>query len=136
MNESDILAARQDGKTDLGFAVTRVTLSLRQLGAEPHTKEVGREEVYYRHRLRSARRDDGRRGVSRRESAAGAPLARVRGPDGRAVRRTAAAGPWTRHLLLRSGAVRLRAAACAHGAQHSVRGDCPGADSTTGRRSD
>ena len=26
--------------------LTRVTLSLRQLGAEPHTKEVGRAEVY------------------------------------------------------------------------------------------
>src|ERR1041385_8924471 len=28
--------------------LTRVTLSLRQLGAEPHTKEVGRDEVYNR----------------------------------------------------------------------------------------
>src|SRR5580765_3723333 len=53
--------ARPYGKTDLGFAMTRVTLSLRQLGAEPHTKEVGRDAVYYSHRLRSARRDDGGR---------------------------------------------------------------------------
>src|SRR5438876_7958478 len=29
--------------------LTQVTLSLRQLGAEPHTKEVGRDEVYYHH---------------------------------------------------------------------------------------
>src|ERR671913_2624821 len=31
--------------------LTRVTLSLRQLGAEPHTKEVGRDEVYNHHYL-------------------------------------------------------------------------------------
>ena len=43
--------------------LTRVTLSLRQLGAEPHTKEVGRDEVYYCHCLRSARGDDGRCGL-------------------------------------------------------------------------
>src|SRR5262245_21769180 len=31
--------------------LTRVTLSLRQLGAEPHTKEVGHAAVYNHHRV-------------------------------------------------------------------------------------
>jgi len=44
--------------------LTRVTLSLRQLGAEPHTKEVGRDEVYNHHRFRSARGDNRGRGVN------------------------------------------------------------------------
>src|SRR4029434_8179425 len=43
--------------------LTRVTLSLRQLGAEPHTKEAGRHEVYNHHCLRSARGHDGGGGV-------------------------------------------------------------------------
>src|SRR6476659_5111595 len=64
--------ARPYGKTDLGFALTRVTLSLRQLGAEPHTKEVGHVAVYNHHRFRSARRDDGRRRLVAEPSDAGA----------------------------------------------------------------
>src|SRR4026208_177029 len=47
-----------------GLHLTRVTLSLRQLGAEPHTKEVGRAEVYNHHCLRSARGHDGRRDLT------------------------------------------------------------------------
>jgi hypothetical protein len=31
--------------------LTRVTLCLRQLRAEPHTKEVGHDGVYYHRRL-------------------------------------------------------------------------------------
>ena len=69
---------RLNGKTDLGFALTRVTLSLRQLRAEPHTKEVGHDAVYYYHCLRSARRDDGGRGVAAGPADAGAAPADVR----------------------------------------------------------
>jgi hypothetical protein len=43
--------------------LTRITLSLRQPGAEPHTKEVGRDEVYNHHCFRSARGDDHGRGL-------------------------------------------------------------------------
>jgi hypothetical protein len=53
--------------------LTRVTLSLRQLGAEPHTKEVGRDEVYNHHCLRSARGHHGGRGVVAGSADAGAP---------------------------------------------------------------
>src|SRR5207237_4592765 len=58
--------------------LTRVTLSLRQLGAEPHTKEVGRGKVYYCHCVRSARSDDGRCGPVAGPSDAGVAYARVR----------------------------------------------------------
>src|SRR5262245_16635031 len=57
--------------------LTRVTLSLRQLGAEPHTKEVGRDEVYNHHCLRSARGHDGRGGVVAGAPDAGAAYAGV-----------------------------------------------------------
>jgi hypothetical protein len=58
--------------------LTRVTLSLRQLGAEPHTKEVGRDEVYNHHCLRSARRHDGSRGLIPWVPHAGASYAEFR----------------------------------------------------------
>src|SRR5437868_8857264 len=45
----------------LALHLTRVTLSPRQLGVEPHTKEVGRAAVYNHPCLRSARRDYRRR---------------------------------------------------------------------------
>src|SRR5206468_11160172 len=67
--------------------LARVTLSLRQLGAEPHTKEVGRYEVYYRHRLRSARSHDGRRGLTARAADAGASSAHVRQSHDSEIRR-------------------------------------------------
>lgn len=58
--------------------LTRVTLSLRELGAEPHTKEVGRDAVYNHHCFRSARGDDGGRGLGVGRARAGAPRADVR----------------------------------------------------------
>ena len=57
--------------------LTRVTLSLRQLGAEPHTKEVGRDAVYNHHCLRSARGHDGGGGAVAGPADAGAPSADV-----------------------------------------------------------
>src|ERR1700748_3622737 len=39
--------------------LTGATLSLRLLGAEPHAKEVGYDEGYDRHRVRSALRNGG-----------------------------------------------------------------------------
>ena len=95
--------------------LTRVTLSLRQLGAEPHTKGVGRGEVYDRHCLRSARGDDGSRGAIARTADPGASHVELRFRNDPALRRTPA--PRLRHaLLLPSRAVRLRAAARAHDA--------------------
>src|SRR5579872_5120180 len=99
-------ATRPYGKTDLGFAMTRVTLSLRQLGAEPHTKEVGRDAVYNHHRLRSACRDDGGRRLVAAPPHAGAPLGDVGHRHDRALRR-APASTGRGALLLRSRAVRL-----------------------------
>jgi DNA replication protein DnaC len=57
--------------------LTRVTLSLQQRGAEPHTKEVGRDEVYNHHCFRSARGDDHGRGLIARAPDAGTPSADV-----------------------------------------------------------
>src|SRR5437016_2396076 len=88
--------------------LTRVTLSLRELGAEPHTKEVGRDEVYNHHCLRSARSDDGRRGLAAGTSDAGTPHARVGYCHDSALRRARPA-PGTDHLLLRSRPVWVRA---------------------------
>jgi hypothetical protein len=39
--------------------LTRVTLTVRALNAEPHTKKVGHDAVYYHHCVRSARGHDG-----------------------------------------------------------------------------
>src|SRR5437868_10286251 len=96
--------------SDLHLA--RVTLSLRQLGAEPHTKEVGRDAVYNHHCLRSARGHDSGGGVTPRAPDAGAPYAAVRQSDHSALRRSTAP-PGTDRLLLRSGTLRLRVAASA-----------------------
>src|SRR5262249_13642304 len=79
--------------------LTRVTLTVRALNAEPHTKEVGHDAVYNHHCLRSPRGHDGRG-----RSVAGAPdpcAPRIvlGHPDDSAVRRPAAA-PGTSRLLL------------------------------------
>src|SRR5882672_3015367 len=82
--------------------LTRVTLSLRQLGAEPHTKEVGRDAVYNYHRFRSARCDDGGRCLVTEPAHAGTAVDDLGHGHDYAVRGAAA---WTRPgaLLLRSG---------------------------------
>ena len=54
--------------------LSRVTLCLRELNAEPHTKEVGRDAVYYYHCLRSARGDDRGGALARAEVALGDEL--------------------------------------------------------------
>src|SRR5690606_24200349 len=90
--------------------LTRVTLDLRGLNAEPHTKEVGHGRVYYHRGVRSARGNDGGGGA-----AAGAPDASSApddvGPAGAAAVRAASAAPGRRAVLLRSGPVWVRAAA-------------------------
>src|SRR6185503_12139121 len=74
--------------------LTRVTLTVRALNAEPHTKEVGRDEVYYHHCFRSARGHDGRRGVVARASDAGTAYADSDVPTiGRFVDRLRKTGP-------------------------------------------
>src|SRR5258708_454674 len=87
--------------------LTRGTLSLRQLGAEPHTKEVGRDAVYNGHWFRSARRDDGGGGATRESSDAGTPHVALGRADDCPIR---GATPSTGHgdLLLRGRSVRLR----------------------------
>src|SRR5687768_2018481 len=55
--------------------LTRVTLTVRALNAEPHTKEVGRDAVYYHHCVRSARGHDGCRGAVGGTTDAGTPFA-------------------------------------------------------------
>src|SRR5436190_4728653 len=57
--------------------LSRVTLDLRQLNAEPHTKEVGHVEVYDHYRVRSACGDDGRRGPAAGAADAGVAHAHV-----------------------------------------------------------
>src|SRR3954471_8585502 len=96
--------ARPYGKTDLGFALTRVTLSLRELGAEPHTKEVGRDAVYNHHCVRSACRDDDGRGVVAGAADAGASSADVGQRNHCALCRSTAP-PGGGGVLLRSGPV-------------------------------
>src|ERR1700704_4068793 len=61
--------------------LTRVTLSLRQLGAEPHTKEVGHVEVYNHRGLRSACCVGGRGRVTARTRDTRAAPARLRFAD-------------------------------------------------------
>jgi len=99
--------------------LTRVTLSLRQLGAEPHTKEVGRAEVYNHHCLRSARGHDGRRDLTAGSPDVCAAVPHVRQSDDppiRGARPASGAGP----VLLRSRALWLRVAAGAGRAPDSV----------------
>src|SRR5882757_8664769 len=94
--------------------LTRVTLSLRQLGAEPHTKEVGHERVYNHRGLRSACRVSGGGGVVAWATNAVAPAARRRFADDRAVC-GAARAPGCGALLLRGRSLRLRVAAIPDG---------------------
>src|SRR5262245_30483176 len=114
--------------------LTRVTLHVQPLSAEPHTKEVGRGEVYYHHRVRSARSDDGRRGVTPRTSDSGAAHARVRYPHDSSLPRSPAP-PGTDPVLLRSRPMRLRVTSGAHGAPHPLRHHRAGADSSPAWRS-
>src|SRR5918994_533830 len=90
--------------------LTRVTLSLRQLGAEPHTKEVGRAEVYNHHRVRSPRGHHRRRSIAAGPADASAPFPDVRDPDDPALRR-APTSDESRAVLLRSRPLWVRAAA-------------------------
>jgi two-component system sensor histidine kinase KdpD len=66
---------------------------------QPHTKEVGRDEVYNHYCLRSACGDDGRRRVAAESAHAGASFANIGRSDDCAVRRAHAA-PRTDRLLL------------------------------------
>src|SRR5579863_9289879 len=94
--------------------LTRVTLSLRELGAEPHTKEVGRDAVYNYHRLRSARRHNGGRRLVAGAPDAGASSADVGQRDDSPLR-GAPSPPGPGHLLLRSRPLWLRTRTCAPG---------------------
>src|SRR5687768_11066096 len=89
--------------------LTRVTLSLRELGAEPHTKEVGRDEVYNHHRFRSARGHDGGGGAIAGAAHPGAALDDFGQSHDSAIRHPAGS-PGPGPLLLRSRPMRLRAA--------------------------
>ena len=83
--EDSCYVPRPYGKTDLGFASVAGYSGLRQLRAEPHTKEVGRDAVYDHRRLRSARRHDGGGGFI-----AGAPDAGAASRSRRIGRRSCA----------------------------------------------
>src|SRR6516162_10597590 len=72
------------------------------LNAEPHTKEAGRDEVYYHHWVRSARRDDGRGSLVAGPADTGAPCPLVGHSNRCAIRRTRPS-PRARGLLLRGG---------------------------------
>src|SRR2546430_10826143 len=99
--------------------LTRVALSLRQLGAEPHTKEVGRDEVYNHHCFRSACSDDGSRRAVTGSADASPARADVGYSDDCALPRARASrAPGA--VLLRSRPVWLRTAARADRARRAV----------------
>src|SRR5436190_20148174 len=99
--------------------LSRITLDLRQLRAEPHTKEVGHVEVYNHRRFRSARGDHGGRGLTAGTSDAGAAHVDVRRADDSSFRGApAAARPPP--VLLRSRALWLRVAARAGQPRYSL----------------
>src|SRR5215470_2688207 len=99
--------------------LARITLSLRQLGAEPHTKEVGRDEVYNHRGVRSARRYNGGRGGAARPAHTRAAATPVGHGDDYPVHR-APPPTGSRAVLLRSGSMRLRAPACLDRATDSM----------------
>src|SRR4029453_350317 len=90
--------------------LTRVTLCLRELNAEPHTKEVGHGEVYYHHCLRSARRNNGGRGAPAAAADATASFGDLGHSDDSALCRPTATHR-TRAVLLRGRPLWLRVAA-------------------------
>src|SRR3954453_11228091 len=100
--------------------LSRITLNLRELRAEPHTKEVGHHAVYSSDCLRSARGDDGRGGTTSRTADPGASLPDLGQSDDSAVRQAATAERGYGAVLLRGRPMRLRVAARPDGRGHPL----------------